>query len=118
MSPVDRAGTVPETNFALGSCENFEPDFRDQKRPKITSTKWRNKANMAKKKQKLKTFAPIVANCITTVKWDAYEVKNTAGTAKRCHQGRQNSSRFHPGDRASEMFIRRNFQPVKTEIPV
>ena len=35
MSPVDRAGPLTETNFALGSYEKFQPGFRDEKRPKI-----------------------------------------------------------------------------------
>ena len=38
MSPVDRAGPVTGTNFALGSCEKFQPGFRDEKRPKILAT--------------------------------------------------------------------------------
>ena len=38
MSPVDRAGSVTGMNFALGSCEKFQPGFRDEKRSKILVT--------------------------------------------------------------------------------
>ena len=36
---------------------------------------------------------------------------NIASDARRCHEGRQNSSRFHPGNRG-EVFIWKNFQPT------
>ena len=38
MSPVDRAGPLTGTSFALGSCEKIQPGFRDEKRPKILGT--------------------------------------------------------------------------------
>ena len=38
MSPVDRAGSVTGINFALSSCEKFEPGFREERRPKILGT--------------------------------------------------------------------------------
>ena len=38
MSPVDGAGLLPRTNFALGSFEKIQPGFRDEKRPKILGT--------------------------------------------------------------------------------
>ena len=38
MSPVERAGPVPGTNFAFGSSEEFQPSFRDKKRLKILGT--------------------------------------------------------------------------------
>ena len=38
MRPVDRAGSVTGTNFALGSYEKFQPGFRDEKRSKILGT--------------------------------------------------------------------------------
>ena len=41
----------------------------------------------------------------------AYDVKNSAGNARLRHPGRQNSSRFHPGNRA-EVFIWQNLQPA------
>ena len=34
MSPVDRAGPVIGTSFALDSCEKFQPGFRDEKKKK------------------------------------------------------------------------------------
>ena len=66
---------------------------------------------------KIITFAPIIALVtlkagINAVKWDASDAKNTAGNARRCHPGRQRSSRFHPGTRAKVMFIWQNFQPA------
>ena len=56
-----------------------------------TKQTWRN--------TKILPIAPIIASatCITIVKWDAYDVENTAGNARRCHPHRQNSSSFHPG---------------------
>ena len=38
MSPVDRAGSVTGTHFALGSYEKFQTSFRDEKRSKILGT--------------------------------------------------------------------------------
>ena len=43
-------------------------------------------------------------------KWDVYDVENTAGNARRCHPDRQNSFRFHPGNR-DEVLIWQNFEP-------
>ena len=40
-----------------------------------------------------------------------YNVENTAGNARRCHSDRQNSSSFHPSNKA-EAFIWQNFQPA------
>ena len=53
-------------------------------------------------------------SCITAVEWDAYDVENTAGNARRCRIHSNNSSRFHPGNRA-EVFIWQNFQPGSYE---
>ena len=38
MSPVDRAGPLTGTSFALSSYEKIQPGFRDEKRPKILGT--------------------------------------------------------------------------------
>ena len=38
-------------------------------------------------------------------------MKNTVGNARRCHRSRQNSSRFHPGNRP-KVLIWQNFQPA------
>ena len=38
MSPVDWAGQLTGTSFALGSYEKIQPGFRDEKRPKILGT--------------------------------------------------------------------------------
>ena len=88
---------VTGTNFALGSYEKFQPGFRDEKKAKNpgdefwcetreTEQTWQN--------TKIITFAPIIAlatllSCITAVKWDAYDVENTEGNARRRHLGRQ-----------------------------
>ena len=49
-------------------------------------------------------------SCITAVKWDAYDVKNTAGISGKTMLP-QISSRFHPGNRA-EVLIGQKFQPA------
>ena len=57
----------------------------------------RSKANVAKHKSyNFRTYHSFgnSYSCITAVKWDAYDVYNTAGNARRCYQGRQKSSRF------------------------
>ena len=41
----------------------------------------------------------------------SYNVKNSAGNARLCHPNGQNSSSFHPGNKA-EAFIWQNFQPA------
>ena len=38
MNPVDRAGPLTGTNFALSSYEKIRPGFRDEKRPKFLGT--------------------------------------------------------------------------------
>ena len=54
----------------------------------------RNKANMAKHKNlnfcAYHSFGNS-SSCITAVKWDARDVENTAGNARRCHPDHQNS---------------------------
>ena len=55
-----------------------------------------NKANMAKHKNlNFRAYLTIgnSYSSITTVKWNAYDVENTAGNARRCHPDRQNASR-------------------------
>ena len=73
------------------SYKKFQPGFQDGKRQKILERvlprNSRNKANLAK--HKVITFMPVIAlaTLITAVKWDAYDVENTAGNARRCHPG-------------------------------
>ena len=78
----------------------------------------RNKANMAKHKNlnfcAYHSFGNS-SSCITAVKWDAYDVENTAGNARRCHPDHLNSSCFHPGN-LSEVFIWQNFQPAYRDL--
>ena len=100
MSPVDRAGSVTGMNFALGSYEKFQPGFRDEKRSKILGTSSGAKFGKQSKHGETQNFnfraylsIGNSESCITAVKWDAYDVENTAGNARRCHPDRQNSSR-------------------------
>ena len=64
MNPVDRAGPLTGTNFALSSYEKIQPSFRDEKRPKILGTsfgaKLEKQTKMAKRNLVI-TFAPIMA---------------------------------------------------------
>ena len=101
MSPVDRAGSVTGMSFALGSYEKFQPGFRMMRKGqrswvRVLAPNLGNKANIAKHKN-FNFWAYLgIGNsksCITAVKWDAYDVENTAGNARRCHPDRQNSSR-------------------------
>ena len=95
MSPVTGM------HYALGSYETFQPSFRDEKRSTILVT--RSGAKFGKKSKhgetKIVTYWPIIARVtlkavyITAVKWDAYDMENTAGNARRCYPERQNSSR-------------------------
>ena len=39
MSPVDQVGPVIGTNFALGSCDEFQPGFRDEEKTNILGTR-------------------------------------------------------------------------------
>ena len=63
MHPVDWAGRVTKTNFALASYKKFQPGFPDGKRQKILEPvlvqNSRNKANFTK--HKVITFVPIIA---------------------------------------------------------
>ena len=64
MSPIDRAGPLAGTNFALGSYKKTQPGFRDEKRSKILGTsfgaKLKNKTQIAKRNRFI-TFTPIMA---------------------------------------------------------
>ena len=102
MSPGGRAGPVTGTNFASSGFIWLEisalfPRWEKAKYP--GEEFWRE---MRKRKQtwpntKILTFAPIIAlenfySCVTTVKWDAYDVENTAGNARGCNLVHQSSS--------------------------
>ena len=107
MSPAtDRNGSVPATKFALGSYEKFQPGFRISWRP----------TSKHGETQKYNFLAYLSFgnsySCITAVKWDAYDVENTASNARLCNPDRrQSSSCFHPGNRA-EVFIWQKIQPA------
>ena len=125
MSPVDRAGLVSGMNFALGSLWEFQPGFWDEKWPKIlgtsSGTNSRNKANMAKHSNNNHNFLAYHSfgnslNCIAPVKWDAHDVENTAGNAKRCILDRQSSCSCHHGN-WGEVSTWQNFQPTYYQDP-
>ena len=59
---------------------------------RVVAPNSRNKANMGRNFAPIKALATIKAVSMTAVKWDAYDVVNTAGNAGRCHPDRQNSS--------------------------
>ena len=108
MSPVDRAGSLTGTNFTLGSYEKFQPGFRDEKRPKTScGAKFEKKSKHGETQNyNFHAYYSFVNSysCITAVEWDAYDVENPAGTARRCRIHSKNSFCFHPGNRA-EVFI-------------
>ena len=101
---------VTETNFALGSYEKISARF-----PRWAEGQWfwgrvlaqRDKnANM--RNTKIITFAPIIA--FATLKAVSLQLiamlmmrKIQQANARRCHLG-QNSSCFHPGNRAEESY--------------
>ena len=115
MSPVDRAGSLTGTNFTLGSYEKFQPGFRDEKRPKTScGAKFEKQSKHGETQNyNFHTYYSFgnSYSCITAVEWDAYDVENTAGNARRYRIHSKNSSRFHPGNRA-EVFIWQNLQPA------
>ena len=91
---------------------NFSPvsEMRKGQRSlkRVLARNSRSKANVAKHKSyNFRTYHSFgnSYSCITAVKWDAYDVYNTAGNARRCYQGRQKSSRF------VHVFIWQNVQP-------
>ena len=55
-------------------------------------------------------------SCTTVVKWDAYDLENTTGKARRCKIHSKFSSRFHPGNRAEVLYDK--ISSSHTEIPV
>ena len=104
MSPVN------ETNFSLGSYEKFQPGFRDELKANDPGDEFRhkgtNKADM--RNTKIINFAPIIA--FATVKAESLQLiamlmmrKMQQANTRRCHLG-QNSSCFHPGNRAEESY--------------
>ena len=104
MSPVT------ETNFSFGSYEKFQPGFRDELKANDPGDefwhKGTNKADM--RNTKIITFAPIIA--FATLKAESLQLiamlmmrKIQQANTRRRHLG-QNSSCFHPGNRAEESY--------------
>ena len=97
---------------------NFSPVSEMRKGQRVLAPNLGNKANIAKHKNfNFRAYLSIgnSQSCITAVKWDAYDLENTAGNARRCHPDRHNSLRFHPGNR-DEVFIWQNFQPAYRDL--
>ena len=68
---------------------NYSPVSEMRKgRRRVVARNSRSKANMAK--HRVKTFAPfialapLIAVINNVVKWDAYDMENTTGKARRC----------------------------------
>ena len=120
MSSVDLAGPLTGSNFTLGSYEKFQPGFRDEKRPKTSCVAKFEKQSKHGETQSynFRTYYSFgnSYSCITFVKWDACDVENTAGKARRCRIHSKNSSRVHPGNRAEVFFFIEKFSSPLTEI--
>ena len=97
MSPVDWAGSLTGTNFTLGSYEKFQPGFRDEKWPKTSCGAKFEKQSKHGETQNYNFHAYYsfgnCYSCIIAVEWDAYDVENTTGNARRC---RIHSKNFIP----------------------
>ena len=97
MGLVDRAGPVTGTKqYFLGlTWETSARFLRRKKRPKTRATSSSAKFEKQSKhgETESQNFCPYhsfgnSSRCITAVKWDAYNVENTAGKARRYHPGR------------------------------
>ena len=92
MSPIDRAGPLAGTNFALGLYKKTQPGFRDEKRSKILGTsfgaKKKNKTKMAKRNRVI-TFTPIMA--LATLLAVSLQLNGSMMTWK-IHQAKQNDA--------------------------
>ena len=111
ISPVDLAGPVTGSNFTLGSYEKFQHGFRDENRPKTRCVAKFEKQSKRGETQSYNfrayhSFGNSYSR-ITFVKWDAYDVENTAGKARRC--------RIHPAFipvTGLKCFLWKNFPPL------
>ena len=90
MSPVDRAGPLTGTNFALGSYQKIEPGFRDEKRPKILGTSFGAKLE---KQNKDGETQPIMA--LATLLAVSLQLNGSLMMWKY-HQARQNDAIWPP----------------------
>ena len=90
---------VTGINFALSSYEKFQPAVSEMRKGQISwgrvlAPNSRNKANMTKHKNfNFRAYHGLgnSSSCITpAVKWDTYDVENTAVNAGRCHPDRKN----------------------------
>ena len=98
-----RFGFLEEISARVSEIRNGQRSLK-----RVLARNSRSKTNVAKHKSyNFRTYHSFdnSYSCITAVKWDAYDVYNTAGNARRCYQVRQKSSRF------VHVFIWQNVQP-------
>ena len=106
--PVDRAGPVTGTNFALGSYGKFQPGFRDEKKPKILGTSSGVKyEKQSKNTQKSYNFSAYHSF------GNEMEINGMLMICKIQQAKQDDAIRvaiIHPGNRA-DVFVWQNFQP-------
>ena len=123
MNPVDLAGLVTRTNFALGSYEKFQPGFRRLKKAKDPRDECRREIRKTKQTWEntiFITFAPTID--LATLKavslqlngmlmmWKTQQaMQDDAIRTARIHPA------VHPGNR-DEVFIWQNFQPAYRDL--
>ena len=113
MSPVDMAGPLAVTNVTdlLGSYENFQPGFRDDKRPKTSCDAKFEKKSKHGETQSYK-FRPIITLATLVA---VSLMSNGMLMMWKIQKAKQDDAEFirklHPGNRA-EVFIWQNFQPT------
>ena len=116
MSPVNRAGSVTEKNFALGSYEKFQPGFRDEKRSKILGTSFGAKFGKQSKHGETQFF--FTSGPSVTLKAVSLQLNGMLMMCK-IQQAMQNdairTARIHPANR-DEVFIWQNFQPAYRDL--
>ena len=97
MSPVDRAGPLTVTNVIFWvHTRIFSPVSEMTKgRRRVVTRNSRKKQTWRNTKLYVSAYYNFSnsCSCITDVKWDAYDVENTKGKAKRCRIHSKTSSR-------------------------
>ena len=111
MSPVDRAGSLTGTNFTLGSYKKFQPDFRDEKRPK---TSCGAKFEKQSKHGELSCLLLIALATLIAVSLQLNGMLMMWKIQQAMQDDAEFIRRIHPGNRA-EVFIWQNVQPGSYE---
>ena len=95
LEPLPWAGYRDKAIFPWAHMRNFSPVSETKKRPNTRATS--SSAKFEKQSKHGETESQNFcayhsfgdsSRCITAVKWDAYNVKNTTGKARRYHPGR------------------------------